>query len=87
MEFLHAPLYKRQFRKLPQDIQRKVIERLALFMRDEMHHLLYNHPLRFEWAGYQSTNITGDYRVIFKKASIAVVRLEQVGTHSELYGS
>ncbi|MEK7068832.1 MAG: type II toxin-antitoxin system mRNA interferase toxin, RelE/StbE family [Patescibacteria group bacterium] len=87
MEFLHAPLYKRQFRKLPQDMQRKVMERLVLFMQDETHPLLYNHALRFEWTGYRSINITGDYRMIFKKVSETMVRLEQVGTHNELYGS
>ena len=86
MEFFHSPIYKRQFRKLPGDVQKKVMERLALFMQYEMHPLLNNHPLRFEWTGYRSVNITVDYRMIFRKISITFVRLEQVGTHSELYG-
>lgn len=87
MQFLHSRLYKKQFKKLPRDLQMKVMERLGLFVLDEMHPLLDNHPLRFEWQGYRSINITGDYRVIFKKELSDVVRLEQVGTHHELYGS
>jgi len=87
MEFLYSRLYKRQFRKLPRELQIKVTQRLALFINDEMHPLLDNHPLRFDWGGYRSINITGDYRLIFKKVSDLLVRLEAVGTHSELYGS
>lgn len=87
MEFSYSRIYKRQFRKLPQDLRYKVMERLELFMKDEMHPLLDNHPLRFEWKGYRSINITGDYRLIFKKESDLLVRLEEVGSHSELYGS
>lgn len=63
------------------------MERLELFTKDETHPLLDNHPLRFEWKGYRSINITGDYRLIFKKETDTLVRLEEVGTHSELYGS
>ena len=85
MHFLHSRVYKRQFKKLPRDLQTKVMERLALFVQNEMHPLLDNHPLKFDWEGYRSINITGDYRVIFKKASETLVRLEAVGTHSELY--
>lgn len=86
MEFLYSRIYKRQFKKLPNDLQRKVMERLTLFMQDEMYPLLDNHPLRFEWKGYRSINITGDYRLIFKKETERMVRLEEVGTHGELYG-
>ena len=64
----------------------KVMARLALFMRDERHLLLDNHPLGHQWAGCRSINITGDYRTIFKKESETLVRLEAVGTHHELYG-
>ncbi|MBI5003911.1 type II toxin-antitoxin system mRNA interferase toxin, RelE/StbE family [Candidatus Kaiserbacteria bacterium] len=87
MQFVFSRLYKRQFKKLPLDLQVKVMIRLDLFMQDETHPLLDNHQLRFEWQGYRSMNITGDYRVIFKKESDDMVRLEQVGTHHELYGS
>lgn len=87
MEFLYARIYKRQFKKPPPDLQQKVMQRLALFLSDEMSPILDNHPLRFEWKGYRSINITGDYRLIFKKESDMLIRLEEIGTHSELYGS
>lgn len=86
MNFSYSPIFKRQFRKLPRGLQRKVMERLALFRSDERHPLLNNHPLKAEWNGCRGINITGDYRLVFKKESDALVRLEQVGTHSELYG-
>lgn len=86
MEFVYSRLYKKQFRKLSRDMQVKVMRRLALFIEDEVHPLLDNHALRFDWKGYRSINVTGDYRLIFKKESDTRVRLEAVGTHSELYG-
>lgn len=87
MEFVYSRLYKRQFKRLPRDLQMKVMERLSLFVRDEMHPLLDNHPLGHQWTGLRSINITGDYRTIFKKESATLVRLEAVGTHHELYGN
>lgn len=86
MEFVYSRLYKKQFRKLSRDMQVKVMRRLALFIEDEVHPLLDNHALRFDWKGYRSINVTGDYWLIFKKESDTRVRLEAVGTHSELYG-
>ncbi|MBI5470615.1 type II toxin-antitoxin system mRNA interferase toxin, RelE/StbE family [Candidatus Kaiserbacteria bacterium] len=86
MEFVHSRLYKRQFKRLPRDLQMKVMERLVLFVRDEMHPLLDNHALGHQWAGCRRINITGDYRTIFKKESETLVRLEAVGTHHQLYG-
>lgn len=85
MRFVYTRAYKRQFKKLPREVQEKVIECLALFITNEAHPLLNNHSLRFEWSGYRSINVTGDYRLIFKKESRTLVRLEQVGTHGELY--
>ncbi len=87
MHFVYSRVYKRQFKKLPRDVQEKAIERLSLFIANEAHPLLKNHPLRFEWSGYRSINVTGDYRLILKKESRTLVRLEQIGTHSELYGA
>ncbi len=87
MRFIFAPRYKRQFRKLTDALQKKAMERLALFMQDEFHPLLGNHLLRREWEGCRSINVTGDYRMVFKKISEHVTSLEAIGTHHELYGS
>jgi len=86
MEFLHSHQFEKHFKKLPKQLQQRTKERLLLFVEDEFHPMLNNHPLQGKYKYHRSINITGDWRVIYKKISDDVVRLDLIDTHSELYG-
>ncbi|MEJ0053788.1 MAG: type II toxin-antitoxin system mRNA interferase toxin, RelE/StbE family [bacterium] len=83
-------LRKRQFEKrvsrLPAGIRRALVERLRLFMADPQNPLLNNHPLRGEWTGFRSINVTGDWRLIYEMVGDAIV-LTDIDTHHNLYGT
>jgi mRNA-degrading endonuclease YafQ of YafQ-DinJ toxin-antitoxin module len=50
---------------------------------------LRNHPLKEQFAGYRSIDVTGDYRAIFREAQAGPTRViifSYFGTHKQLYG-
>lgn len=79
--------FKRQLRKLPQDIQERAKARLVLFVEDQFHPLLNNHKLGWDYEGCRSINVTGDYRIIFILQDEETCLLLEIGTHPELYGN
>lgn len=78
--------FERQYKKLPHDVQRKVGERLDLLVFNERYPLLNDHKLSPPYEGYRSINITGDYRLVYKKIGADTYYLRAVGTHHQLYG-
>ena len=64
----------------------KARERVELLMRDARHPLLNDHPLHSPYDGCRSINITGDYRVVYRKITPDIIELRAIGTHPELYG-
>ena len=76
--------FKKQFSKLNRKIQDAFEDRARVFIKDETHPSLNNHPLHREWDQCWSINITGDVRAIYRlEKNIAVFMA--IGTHSELY--
>ena len=73
--------------KLNKAIQRKVFERTQLLATEPFHPLLNDHKLRHPYEGYSSVNITGDYRLVYKKLVPDVYFLRAVGTHHQLFGT
>ena len=59
--------------------------RLGLLVQDEYSPLLDNHPLRGEYAAYQSINVTGDIRIVYRKLKPQLYFLVAIGSHSQLY--
>ena len=86
MQFLYSREFEKRFKKLPQKLQQRTKERLQLFVENEFHPLLDNHPLQGKYKNHRSINITGDWRLVFKKIADDLVRVDLIGTHSELYG-
>jgi len=88
MQIYYHSSFKKKFKKLPKDIQKKFSQRLELFYEDTHHALLRNHSLSGEYSGCRSINITGDYRAIYVHLIITddVIQFLDIGTHSELYG-
>lgn len=77
--------FRKQFSKLPLKIQDEFEEKLGLFLGNQFHPLLNNHPLTGKYDGCRSINVTGDIRAIFYVKTDGDVVFINIGSHSELY--
>ncbi len=84
MRFYSRKKFRRQYKKLPAEIQKKLDERLSLFRENQYDPRLRRHPLKGDMQPFESINITGDYRTLFIQKGEDVT-FYAVGTHSELY--
>lgn len=80
---LHKNFQKR-YQKLTQQQKEKFKEKRDLFLKDEFNPILNNHPLKGNYSGFRSINVTGDLRVIHKKIGETVVFVT-IDSHSNLY--
>jgi len=87
MRFSTHREFERQAKKLPQDIRRKLWERVALMNTDEFDPLLNNHKLNPPFEEYRSINVTGDYRLVYKRIDVDTWYFRAVGTHHQLFGT
>jgi addiction module RelE/StbE family toxin len=88
MRIDYTPLFLKQFRKAPIDIQKTYGTRIALFASNPSHPLLRTHKLIGEYEGCKSINITGDWRAIYEEYTDVFepyVVFLFLGTHSQLY--
>jgi len=83
---LHKKFLK-QFKKLDNSIKESFQARRDLFFQLPTHPLLNDHPLHGEYVNHRSFNVTGDYRLIYKKLNTDAVLFYAIGTHHELFGS
>ena len=83
----HDRVFERQLRKLSQELQGKLAERLNLLIRDASNPLLNDHKLGPPFESYRSVNITGDYRLVYKRIEKDTYYLRAIGTHHQLYGT
>ena len=77
--------FQKTFKKKDKVIQKEVLEKIRIFRQEPFHVSLKNHKLHGEYAGYNSINVTGDFRAIFKYLDEDAVVFSYLGTHSELY--
>ncbi len=77
--------FERQYRKLTKREQKKVQERLELFLENPFDPQLNNHPLRGKYTDYRSINTTGDLRAVYKFISEEECVFVAAGSHSKLY--
>lgn len=77
--------FEKQYKKLKQPQKDKFQERIKVFLLDEFNPILNNHPLRGEYSGYRSINVTGNLRAIYRKeGQISIFTV--IDSHSNLYG-
>ncbi|OGG54212.1 hypothetical protein A2851_00920 [Candidatus Kaiserbacteria bacterium RIFCSPHIGHO2_01_FULL_53_29] len=79
--------FERQAKKLSLGVQDKLWKRIELLITDERNPLLNDHKLHHPFDGYSSINITGDWRLVYKKLDAQTFYLRAVGTHHQLFGS
>ena len=77
--------FAKQYKKLKKKDQKKVRERMELFLEDPFNLQLNNHSLRGKYTDYRSINIKGDLRDIYKFVSEDECVFVVVGTYSKLY--
>jgi len=85
MQLVYNRSFEKAMAKLPHKIKLALKERLDLFLVNPYANILNNHGLRGVFKHYRSINITGDYRLIYEDYDNNIVRLIDIGTHSELY--
>lgn len=77
--------FRKQYKKLGIALKKNAQASVHLLAQDEFHATLNNHKLQGKYEGCRSIDITGDWRVVYKKYAEGVFLLVAVGTHSELY--
>jgi len=80
--------FLKKLKKIDVRIRKSFKERIIVFSKDPSDPQLDNHPLKREWKGHRSIDITADYRAIYKETQIGdenVAYFVALGTHDELY--
>lgn len=85
MIILLSKQFEKSYKKLPDHIKVRFQQRRNIFWNNPNHPSLRNHPLVGKLSGYRSIDITGDYRVIYKRLENDVYVFALIGTHSQLY--
>jgi addiction module RelE/StbE family toxin len=88
MEFFRSNEFKRQYKKLDRDIREKFEARLRLLVatKDNPDPLLNDHSLNPPYRDFRSINITGDWRLIYRRLGPETWYLLAIGTHHQLFG-
>ncbi len=85
MKVLRHQTFKKHYKKLREGEQRRVKERLALFLQNPFDPNLNNHPLKGRYSGCRSINIGGDLRAVYKLLADGMAFFFTINTHSNLY--
>ena len=65
MIFRRTNTFKRQYKKLSKKLQQTFDDRFLLWLEEPTNSKLMAHPLKGEFKGYWSINITGDLRALY----------------------
>ncbi len=85
-----SSLFDKKLRQLPTEIITSFKETLELLLENPNHERLRRHFLKEKFAGYQSIDVTDDYRAVFreeKTENTVIIKFHTIGTHKDLYGS
>jgi len=86
MTIQYMPKFKKQYKKLPKKFQLQFDERVHLFSLDPTNPQLRVHPLKGNFAGYWSMDISADIRALYINRGEELIIFGLIGTHSQLYG-
>lgn len=84
----YSSVFFKTLKKLGVRIRKSFKEKILLFSKNPEDLQLDNHPLKREWQGYKSIDITSDWRAIYKeiqKGEETVAYFVALGRHKELY--
>ena len=88
MQIEYSKKFIKEFKKCPINVKSNFKARLGIFINDQHHSVLNNHPLNGVLKNYRSVNINGDWRAIFEELDGGkIIYFVAIGTHSQLYSS
>lgn len=85
----YTSLFNKQRKAAPLEIKIAFRETLELFLDNPLHPQLRNHSLKEEYSGYNSIDVTDNWRALFKvreSETQTIITFHILGTHEELYG-
>ena len=88
MTVRYDPDFIEKLKKQNVRIRKSFKEKILIFAKDPFYPQLHNHPLREEWEGSRSIDITIDYRAIYigkVEGEEEIAYFIDIGTHEELY--
>ncbi|KKT29837.1 MAG: hypothetical protein UW27_C0017G0004 [Parcubacteria group bacterium GW2011_GWA1_44_13] len=77
--------FEKRYSKLSKKIREAFKIRKNLFLEDLHSPTLGTHALNGKYKGYQSFNVTGNIRVVYKEEKEDIFLFVDIGTHPELY--
>ena len=81
-QILYTPTFKKDFRKLPKNIQTEAIIKEKSFRNDVFDPKLKTHKLKGRFKNYYSFSITYAYRIVFRFIQKDKVLFIDCGDHS-----
>jgi len=84
MDIDYSKKFRKQYKKLPENIKERCRERLQIFKSNSFSRELNNHALQGEYSGCRSINITGNLRAVYEVRREGL-RFLAIDTHSNLY--
>lgn len=88
MKVFYDPAFLDKLKEVDARIRKSVKTRILIFSQDPNYPQLNNHPLKREYQGYRSIDITTNYRALYKEVQQAdetIAYFVLLGTHEELY--
>ena len=87
MHLVNDRVFVRQYKKLSRVLREQVGQGLQLLGKVELDPFLKTHKAHDPYEGDRSINITGDYRLIYKRIGVNMFYMRAVGTHHQLFGT
>jgi len=86
MKVQYSKRFEKSFKKCSARLQKKITQKIEIFIDDPYNQRLRNHPLRGVLKGIRAFSVTGDIRIIFEEIDdyILVIFLD-VGKHAQIY--
>ena len=80
MKISYHPQFVRQFRRLPEDLQDEVMEKIELFEKNPKNPALKTHKLHGRLKDYSAFSVNYSHRIVFDVVSKEAILLE-IGNH------
>ncbi|PIS32418.1 hypothetical protein COT40_00065 [Candidatus Peregrinibacteria bacterium CG08_land_8_20_14_0_20_41_10] len=81
LEVYYKPIFVRQYKRLPLELQKEVKEKIKLFQQDRKHPFLKVHKLKGRLKNFWSFPVNYEYRIVFESENKNTVVLLVVGNH------
>jgi mRNA-degrading endonuclease YafQ of YafQ-DinJ toxin-antitoxin module len=81
MEISYKPSFVRDFKKLPNELQEEVFDKIELFKDVKNHNKLKVHKLKGRLSEFYSFSVTYSHRIVFSFESKSDVLFFAIGDH------